>query len=323
MTRVAWTCALIGILGGAAIAGPKDPPRHVPPLPPKHVPPLPPKVQEIASKMFEEAAALEAAGKIDEALRKYGELQRLSPHPTINFNIALLLESEDKLSDAISNYEEYLKTSDPADPDRGKVQAHLDELRRSPGHVNMKIESHLGLPALIFVDGALRARDSSTFDVAPGKHKFTVLTEIGYQWRWFRVEPGTSRNNDLSEYADSRDDGNVVLESGPNDESFFYRIDGSDRDDAIGKGVHHDGRYQLASGKHEIQVRSTGCDYDTTIDVTREPLQMFYFDLEGYDEKAYLKHMGRSVPACGHLTTRKVIVRFDAKLPDQPFKGRR
>ena len=66
----------------AAFAGPK--------FEPKREPPLPPKVQEIAHALFDEAAAATAAGKLPVAISKYRELERLSPHPSISFNLALI-----------------------------------------------------------------------------------------------------------------------------------------------------------------------------------------------------------------------------------------
>jgi tetratricopeptide (TPR) repeat protein len=276
---------------------------------PKREPPPPPRVQEIAHRLFEEANAAMNEGKLDIAISKYHELDRLAPHPNISFNLALAYERKGDLVEAIEYYDKYLavETTDKA------AQKHTDDLRTTPGHVKLEAKSKLGVKAVWFFDGDFVAKGSTTVDLAPGSHRVDMVSELGYRGYPEKIEPGSSRNrgNNIEADADARSDGNLIITHTADDHwGWFYKIDGSDRNDALGKDVHHDGRYVIAPGKHDITVRDSVCDYDTSITVGKDELVLVYFDRKGFDEKALLKNMKRDSPSCGKLGVKRSVVKF-------------
>lgn len=281
-------------------------------LDPKAEPPPPPRVREIAHRLFEEAAQATAAGNLDVAIARYHQLEELAPHPNINYNLALVYELKGDLVKAIEQYEKYVnvETTDT------KAARHLAELRATPGQVTFEADSKLGVKTLWYVDGDLVARGTETVPVPPGPHRIDMISELG--WAWFRedVEPGKSSNrgNRITGYPDSRHDGNVVIDNTPADRwGWFYAIDGSDRDDKVAKGVHLRGRYNLDPGKHTLLAKDQICEYETTFTVGRDELVFLFLDRKGYDERAILDNMTKTNPACGKLSVKRTVVKFDAK----------
>jgi tetratricopeptide (TPR) repeat protein len=304
---VAFACIVLGF-GAPALADPK--------LEPKIEPPPPPRVREIAHRLFDEAVAATTEGKLDVAAAKYYELERLSPHPNITYNLALVLEAQGKLTAAIEAYDKYVAAA----PTDARVAKHLAELRATPGQVKLEARTKYEVKALWYFDGDLVARDTSEVALAAGAHRIDMISELGYSSFREVVEPGHSRNrgNSISADADIRVDGNLVIDRGAGDRyGWFYKIDGSDRDDALGKGVHHSGRYTIAPGKHAIQIRDSTCDYDTTFVVGKDELVFMFFDRDGFDEKALLAERDRTRTSqwCGKLIVKRNVVKFDAKIP--------
>jgi hypothetical protein len=306
MRGLKWIPAVVLAVSVTAMAEPK--------LEPKIEPPPPPRVQEIAHRLFEEATAASAKGELDVAIARYHELDRLAPHPNINFNLALVYEKKAELVKAIEQYDKYLaiETADT------KIARHVADLRATPGQVELEAHSKFGVKALWYFDGDLVARDTATIDLAPGRHKLDMISELGYRGYQEVIDPGHSkkRGNHISADADDRHDGNLVISSTASDRwGWFYKIDGSDRNDAVGKGVHHNGRYPVTAGKHAITVRDQICEYDTTVTIGRDELVFVYFDRKGFDERTLLKDMKKTNPACGELIVKRSVVKFDAKVP--------
>jgi tetratricopeptide (TPR) repeat protein len=286
-----------------------------PKLEPKIEPPPPPRVREIAHRLFEEASAAVREGKLDVAIAKYHDLDRLAPHPSINFNLALVYEQEGELVKAVEQYDKYLEKQPDA-----KIGKHVAELRATPGEVELEARTTFGVKSLWYVDGELVARDSTTIKVPPGRRRFDLVSELGYRWDWENVEPGkakrSSRSSRISMDADQRADGTVIISHTPEDRwGWFYKIDGSDRNDALGKDVHHDGRYPMKPGKHDILVRDSVCEYSFAFTLKADELVYLYFDRKGFDERELLKNMKPNAPACGQLAVKHSVVRFDAKIP--------
>jgi tetratricopeptide (TPR) repeat protein len=307
------TALLLLALAGVAAADPA--------LTPKAEPPLPPKVKEIAHGLFEEAAAAAAAGRLDVAIGKYHELDRLAPHPHISFNLAQLYERQDNLVRAIEHYDKYLAAVEPGE--RAPAAAHVDELRRRPGHVDLQARTRFATVGLWYVDGALVARGAATIDVPPGPHRIDAITELGFHGNRLDVRPGTYDGNRLAADFDERRDGNLIVSSTATDRwGWFYAIDGSDRDDRLGKGVHRNGRYAIDPGTHAIVVRDQICDYRATFEIAANQLTYVYIDRSGFDEKALLKHMVHDSPACGTIRVVRAVVHFDAPLPPHPYRGK-
>jgi hypothetical protein len=75
--------------------------------------------------------------------------------------------------------------------------------------------------------------------------------------------------------------------------------------------VHHNGRYQIDPGKHDIVVRDSVCEYATTFSVGKDELVFLYFDRTGFDQKALLKKMESNSPHCGKLIVKRNVVKFD------------
>jgi tetratricopeptide (TPR) repeat protein len=295
---------ILALATSSAVAEPK--------LEPKLEPPPPPRVREIAHRLFEEAVAATAEGKLDVAIARYHELDRLAPHPNIAFNLALSYERRGELVDAIKHYDNYLaiETADT------KVARHVAGLRATPGQVALEAASKFGVKAVWYFDGDLVAHGTKTLGLRPGRHKLDMISELGYQGFQEVIEPGHSRGrgNRISADADARKDGNLVISNTAADRwGWFYSIDGSDRDDKLGKGVHHNGRYSIAVGKHTITVRDQICEYDTTVVVGRDELVYVYFDRQGFDHRALLDDMKKTNPACGKLIVKRSVVKFDAK----------
>lgn len=298
--------AIVLVLATSAVAEPK--------LEPKIEPPPPPRVREIAHRLFEEAAAAAANNELDVAIAKYHELDRLAPHASITFNLALVYERKGELVKAIELYEKYT-AAETAD---AKTARHLAQLRATPGQVELEASTKFGVKAAWYLDGDLVARDTATVELPPGRHRIDMISELGYYGTQEVIEPGHSRNrgNHLSVSADERKDGNLVISNTAADRwGWFYKIDGSDRNDALGKDVHHNGRYVIAPGKHAITARDSICEYDATIVVGRDELVFVFFDRKGFDERALLKDMKTTNPACGQLIVKRNVVTFGAKAP--------
>src|SRR5580765_7255482 len=152
--RAAW----LVFLAATAAADPK--------LEPKIEPPPPPRVREIAHRLFEEANAAVRDGKLDIAIARYHELDRLAPHPHINYNLALVYEQQGDLVKAIEQYDKYLDKQTDA-----KVGKHAADLRATPGEVELEARTTFGVKALWYGDGDLVARDSTTIKVPPGRRR--------------------------------------------------------------------------------------------------------------------------------------------------------
>jgi hypothetical protein len=79
---------------------------------------------------LDEAAALETAGKLDEAIQRYREISAQMPALTaIHLQLGLLYERKHDIASAAAEYQTVLKT----DPGNAKAKAALDRLARQPG----------------------------------------------------------------------------------------------------------------------------------------------------------------------------------------------
>jgi hypothetical protein len=283
-------------------------------LEPKHVPPLPPKVQEIANQLFIEASAAGQAGDYFGAIKKYRELQRIASHPHISFNIAMALEATNDYVGAIKEYQAYLPAAVGAEA--AAIATRIDQLSATPALITAVATTNFKVKSLWFVDGVLMGRDACKFDVAPGKHKIENVSELGYWFDRLRTEPGPKGGKRIELNVDDRRDGNIIISAPANDNwGWFFAIDGSDRDDAIGKGVHHSGRYTVAVGKHQLIAKDSVCQYQVDFTVGKDQLVYFHLLREGFDSKALLKDMGPDKPACGRIVGTPIIIDFDAKVP--------
>jgi hypothetical protein len=312
MTRILPSILTVALTAITAHAGTASKAAATPAkLEPKRVPPLPPKVQEIANQLFEAANLASKDNKIDVAIAKYRELQRLAPHPFINFNIAMLLEEQGKYSDAIEQYQAYLPTA--VGKEATSLAARIQLLGATPAPVIGVAKSNYKVKSLWLVDGVVVGRDAATFDVSPGSHKIENISELGYWFDRLRTKPGPKGGHRYELSVDERKDGNVILSAEAGDNyGWFYAIDGSDRDDALGKGVHHSGRYTLTPGKHTLLIKDSVCNYPTEIDVKKDQLTYFYFTRVGFDHRALLADMGPSKPACGKIVVKPMVINFDA-----------
>ena len=283
-------------------------------LEPKHMPPLPPKVEEIANQLFVEASAAAAAGDHDAAIHKYRELQSLASHPHISFNIAMALEAKGDYRNAIQEYQAYLPTA--VGGEAVAIATRISQLSATPAPVIAVATTDFKVKSLWFVDGVLRGRDACKFDVAPGRHKIENVSEIGYWSARLLTEPGPNGGKRLRHKVDTRHDGNIIISAPANDNwSWFFAIDGSDRDDVLGKGPHYSGRYNVADGKHQLVAKDAVCQYTLEFTVAKDQLVYFYLLREGYDKKALLKDMGPNKPACGRIVGVPIVIDFDAKVP--------
>lgn len=294
-------------------AGP-DPAAPLNKLEPKHVPPLPAKVQEIANQLFVEASAAANAGDHEAAIRKYRELQRLASHAHISFNIAMALEAKGDYVNAIQEYQAYLPTA--VGDEAVAIATRIKQLSATPAPIIAVATTDFKVKSLWFVDGVLRGRDACKFDVAPGQHKIENVSEIGYWSGRLRTEPGPKGGKRIEHNVDRRTDGNIIVSAPANENwGWFFAIDGSDRDDALGKGVHYSGRYSVAVGKHQLIAKDAVCQYSLEFTVGKDQLVYFYVLREGYDKKALLKDMGPDKPACGRIVGVPIVIDFDAKVP--------
>ncbi|MBP9088715.1 MAG: tetratricopeptide repeat protein [Kofleriaceae bacterium] len=286
----------------------------LPPLEPKPAPQLPPKVQEIANLLFNEASAAANAGNYDVAIKKYRELQGLASHAHISFNIALALEAQGDYVAAIKQLQAYLPTA-PRD-EAITIAARIAQLSAAPAPITAVATTNFKVKSLWFIDGELKGRDACKFEVAPGRHKIENVSEIGYWSDRLRTAPGPKSGKRLERNVDVRIDGNLII-SAPANENWGWRfaIDGSDRDDAFGKGVHHSGRYTVAVGTHRLTAFDTVCQYQVEFTVAKDQLVYFHLLREGYDPNAVLKDMGPDKPACGRIVGRPIVIDFDAKVP--------
>lgn len=283
-------------------------------LEPKHVPPLPPKVQEIANQLFTEASAAGQAGDYVVAIKKYRELQRLASHPHISFNIAMALEATGDYVGAIKEYQAYLPAA--VGPEAAAIATRIDQLSTTPAVITAVATTNFNVKSLWFVDGVLMGRDACKFEVAPGKHKIENVSELGYWFDRLRTDPGPRGNKRIEHNVDDRKDGNIIISAPANDNwGWFFAIDGSDRDDAVGKGVHHSGRYTVAVGKHQLLAKDSVCQYQLEFTVRKDQVVYFHLLREGFDQKALLKDMGPDKPACGRIVGTPMIIDFDAKVP--------
>ena len=296
-------------------------------LEPKHVPPLPPKVQEIANQLFTEASAAGQAGDYITAIKKYRELQRIASHPHISFNIAMALEAKGDYVGAIKEYQAYLPTA--VGSEAVAIAARIEQMSATPAPITAVATTMFNVKSLWFVDGVLMGRDACKFEVAPGKHKIENVSELGYWFDRLRTEPGPQGGKRIERNVDDRKDGNIIISAPANDNGgWVFAIDGSDRDDAIGKGVHHSGRYTVAVGKHQLIAKDSVCQYQLEFTVRKDQVVYFHLLREGFDSKALLKDMGperganeRTLgagpdkPACGRIVGAPIIIDFDAKVP--------
>ena len=283
----------------------------------KKEPEPPPRVREIAHRLFEEATKAVADGNLDVAIARYHQLDELAPHPNVTYNLAVAYERKGNLVKAIEQYDKYLKveTTD------AKVARHLAALRATPGQVTFKAESKLGVKTLWYLDGDLVARDSETVSLPPGPHRIDMISEVG--WESFRedIEPGksTSRGNRITGSPDHRKDGNLIIDNTAADRwGWFYAIDGSDRDDKLGKGVHHRGRYVIDPGTHTLVAKDNVCEYQGTFTVGRDEIVFLFLDRKGFDHKGVLADMAEGQPGVrqAHDQTQRGEVRRDPEEVD-------
>lgn len=281
---------------------------------PKQVPGLPPKVQEIASQLFREAAAAAAKHEYLEAVLKYRELQALAHHPNINFNIAMLYEDEGDYDRAIKEYELYLPAA--SERELPELTAKLAKLANTPAELIGVASTKYNVKSIWILDGVLQCRDACKMYPLAGAHRLENISELGYRTMRVRTKAGPKGATRIEWNVDTRTDGNLVVSSPVSDNwTWALAIDGSDRDDALGKDVHYSGRYQVAPGKHTLSARDTICRYDLEFTIKKD--QILYWGLvrEGYDETAVAYDGGPTQPACGRIVSKPIAVNFDAKLP--------
>ncbi len=281
---------------------------------PKQVPGLPPKVQEIANQLFREAAAAAAKREYLAAILKYRELQRLADHPNINFNIAMLYEDEGDYEHAIKEYERYLPAA--SKPELPELTAKLARLANTPAVLIGVATTKYKVKSIWVLDGVLQCRDACKMYPLAGLHRLENISEIGYSSLRLHTKAGPKGSERVELSADVRTDGNLVVSSPVSDNwTWALAIDGSDRDDALGKDVHYSGRYQVAPGKHTLSARDTICRYDLEFTIKKDELLYFGLVREGYDASAVAYDGGPQQPACGRIVSKPVVVNFDAKLP--------
>jgi hypothetical protein len=180
--------AVIAILCGSAVAGPKS---------------LPPQITKAARDAFAAARVADDKGDLNEALKQYKRALEISPHPFVLYNMADVYRRMKDYRDAIDAYEKYLASDDVAD--RKSVEKLVAELRAIPGTLEIECDEPDGI---VFIDGK-RAGKPGPHKVSDGTHVVDVITPITHGYAICDVSSGRDSRCDVP--AKPREDGNLVL----------------------------------------------------------------------------------------------------------------